>query len=68
MLQSSDLGCWMIWNRIFDVKYNYYGYASAAYRVLQLPMAEVFIPRVEQVTTVKEFIIDQTIWIECAKV
>ena len=47
----------MIWNRIFDIKYNYYGYASATYGVLQLPMVEVFIPRVDQVTTVKEFII-----------
>ena len=51
----------MIWNRIFDVKYNYYGYASAAYRVLQLPMVEVFIPRVEQVTTAKEFIIHRLV-------
>ena len=57
MLQSSDLWCWMIWNRIFDVKYNYYGYASAAYWVLQLPMVEAFIPRDEQVTTTKAFII-----------
>ena len=47
----------MIWNRKFDMKYNYYGYVSAAYWFLQLPMVEVFIPRVEQVTTAKEFVI-----------
>ena len=29
--------------------------------VLQLPIVEVFIPRVEQVTTVKEFIIDRLV-------
>ena len=46
----------MIWNRIFNIKYNYYGYALAAYSVLQLPMVEVSIPRAEQVTTVKEFV------------
>ena len=58
MLQSSDLWYWIIWNRIFDVKYNFYGYASAAYWVLQLSMVEVFIPRVEPVMTVKELVLD----------
>ena len=43
----------MIWNRIFDVKYNYYGYVSAAYWVLQLRMMKVFIASVEQVMTGK---------------
>ena len=54
MLQSSDLWCWMIWNGIFDFRYNYYGHASAAYWVLQLP-------RVEQMTTAKEFIIHRLV-------
>ena len=57
MLQSNDLRCWMIWNRTFDAKYKYYGYASVVSWVLQLPMVEVFIPGVEQVTIAKEFII-----------
>ena len=61
MLQSSDLWCWVIWSRIFDVKYNYCGYASAAYWVLQLPMGEVFILRVEQMTAAKEFIIHRLV-------
>ena len=61
MLQSSDLWCWVIWNRIFDVKYNYYGYALTAYWVLQLPIVEVFIPRVRQVMTSKEFIIHRLV-------
>ena len=56
MLQSSDLWYWMIWNRMFDIKYNYHGHASAGDWVLQLPMVEVFIPRVVEVTTAKEFI------------
>ena len=47
----------MIWNRIFDVKYNYCGFTSAAYLVLQLPMVEVFILRFEQMATAMEFII-----------
>ena len=51
----------MFWNRIFDVKCNYYCYASAAYGALQLPIVEVFIPRVEQVTTGKEFIIHRLV-------
>ena len=61
MLQSSDLWCWMIWNWIFDVKCNYCAFALAAYWVLQLPIVEVFIPRVEQVTTAKEFIIHRLV-------
>ena len=51
----------MIWNRIFDVKYNYYGYVSAAYWVLQLPVIKVFIARGEQVTTGKELIIHRLV-------
>ena len=50
----------MIWNKIFDVKYSYYGYASAAYGVLQLTIVEVFVPRVEQV--MKEFIIHHLVF------
>ena len=51
----------MFWNRIFEVKYNCYCYASAAYGALELPIVEVFIPRVEQVTTGKEFIIHRLV-------
>ena len=51
----------MIYNRIFDVKYNYYGYAPAAYWGLKLPTVEAFIPSVEQVMTAQEFIINRLV-------
>ena len=51
----------MIWNRIFDVKYNYYGYVSAAYWVLQLRMMKVFIASVEQVIAGKDLIINRLV-------
>ena len=46
----------MIYNRIYEVKYNYYGCLSVAYWVLQLLTVEVFIPSIEQMTTKKEFL------------
>ena len=45
----------MIYNGIFDVKYNYCGYASAGYWGLQLTTVEVFILTVEKMTTAKDF-------------
>ena len=51
----------MIYNGIFDVKYNYYGHASAAYWAVQLPTVKVFIPSNQQVTTANEFIIHRLV-------